>query len=102
MSKLAVILCVLASASAFVSPSAHNSLRKSNLVLQSSLNGWTPDESVSVFDIPLKVVSSSGFPQAFAYGLPGALDPVGDFDPAGFTERASLEEIDGPGWVQPA
>ena len=93
MSKLAVILCVLASASAFVSPSAHNSLRKSNLVLQSSLNGWTPDESVSVFDIPLKQTHSSGFPQAFAYGLPGALDPVGDFDPAGFTERASLEEM---------
>ena len=31
--------------------------------------------------------------QAFAYGLPGALDPVGNFDPAGFTERASLEEM---------
>ena len=49
MSKLAVILCVLASASAFVAPRAQNSLRTSNRVLQSSLNGWAPDESVSLF-----------------------------------------------------
>jgi len=31
-----------------------------------TVNGWTAD------------------PDAFAYGLPGALDPVGEFDPAGF------------------
>ena len=31
-----------------------------------SLNGWVPDES------------------KFAYGLPGSLDPVPEFDPAGF------------------
>ena len=39
------------------------------------------------------MLTSSAFHQAFAYGLPGALDPVGDFDPAGFTERATLEEM---------
>jgi len=30
---------------------------------------------------------------AFAYGLPGALDPVGEFDPFGFTEGKDFETI---------
>merc|ERR1711865_1190922 len=30
---------------------------------------------------------------AFAYGLPGALDPVGNFDPLGFTEGKDFETI---------
>ena len=29
----------------------------------------------------------------FAYGLPGTLDPVPDFDPAGFSKEVSLEDI---------
>eukprot|EP00529_Nitzschia_sp_RCC80_P002034 CAMPEP_0113472576 /NCGR_PEP_ID=MMETSP0014_2-20120614/17588_1 /TAXON_ID=2857 /ORGANISM="Nitzschia sp." /LENGTH=240 /DNA_ID=CAMNT_0000365293 /DNA_START=401 /DNA_END=1123 /DNA_ORIENTATION=- /assembly_acc=CAM_ASM_000159 len=36
---------------------------------------WTPNES------------------EFAYGLPGSLDPVPDFDPLGFAERADLEQM---------
>merc|ERR1719258_1721 len=40
-----------------------------------SLNGWVPDES------------------KFAYGLPGTLAPVPDFDPLGFAERATLDEM---------
>eukprot|EP00535_Pseudo-nitzschia_heimii_P005799 CAMPEP_0197173238 /NCGR_PEP_ID=MMETSP1423-20130617/256_1 /TAXON_ID=476441 /ORGANISM="Pseudo-nitzschia heimii, Strain UNC1101" /LENGTH=244 /DNA_ID=CAMNT_0042622033 /DNA_START=684 /DNA_END=1418 /DNA_ORIENTATION=- len=39
------------------------------------LNGWVPDES------------------AFAFGLPGSLDPVGDFDPLGFAERADITQM---------
>merc|ERR1719405_334156 len=39
------------------------------------LNGWVPDQS------------------KFAYGLPGTLDPVPDFDPAGLSETVSLEDI---------
>ena len=31
--------------------------------------------------------------QAFAYGLPGSLDPVKNFDPFGFADGASLEEM---------
>ena len=31
--------------------------------------------------------------QAFAYGLPGSLDPVKNFDPAGFASGASLAEM---------
>jgi len=41
----------------------------------SDLNGWVPDES------------------AFAWGLPGALDPVGDFDPLGISENTSLVQM---------
>merc|ERR1719486_421400 len=40
-----------------------------------SLNGWVPDES------------------AFAWGLPGTLSPVPDFDPAGFATDCSLDEM---------
>ena len=39
------------------------------------LNGWVPDSN------------------AFAYGLPGSLDPVPGFDPAGFCEGKSVDEI---------
>ena len=37
-----------------------------------TINGWTPDES------------------KFAWGLPGNIDPAGDFDPFGYAEGASL------------
>jgi len=39
------------------------------------LNGWVPDES------------------KFAFGLPGTLDPVPDFDPLGFTKDADLQQM---------
>merc|ERR1719231_2008820 len=39
------------------------------------LNGWVPDAN------------------AFAYGLPGSLDPVPGFDPAGFCAGKSIEEV---------
>lgn len=38
-------------------------------------NGWTPDGN------------------AFAYGLPGSLDPVPAFDPLGFAEGKTLDEM---------
>lgn len=36
---------------------------------------WTPNE------------------KEFAYGLPGSIDPIPDFDPFGFAERADLEKM---------
>jgi len=39
------------------------------------LNGWVPDEP------------------KFAYGLPGSLDPVEEFDPFGFADRADLTQM---------
>jgi len=42
---------------------------------EGDLNGWVPDDS------------------KFAYGLPGTLDPVADFDPLGFAERADLTQM---------
>ena len=72
MAKLVALALCLASAAGFAPAPSQ---RSRTLATQATLNGWTPDES------------------QFAYGLPGALDPVGNFDPAGFTERASLEEM---------
>jgi len=43
--------------------------------LQAELNGWVPNSS------------------EFAFGLPGALDPVGDFDPLNLAEDASLSDM---------
>uniref|UniRef100_A0A7S0C5K3 Plastid light harvesting protein n=1 Tax=Proboscia inermis TaxID=420281 RepID=A0A7S0C5K3_9STRA len=40
-----------------------------------TINGWTAD------------------PDAFCAGLPGALAPMGNFDPLGFTKELSVEEI---------
>jgi len=58
-------------ATAFVVPSSP----KSSSVLNAELNGWVPDSS------------------QFAYGLPGTLDPVPEFDPLSFAENASLDEM---------
>lgn len=43
--------------------------------LSDSLNGWVPDES------------------EFAWGLPGSLDPVPEFDPLGFAKNADLNQV---------
>lgn len=40
-----------------------------------TLNGWTPDES------------------KFAFGLPGSIDPVPDFDPLGYAAEADLQQM---------
>ena len=64
-----VLLLSASGAAAFTAPA----FAKRSLIVTSAksgsyptINGWTAD------------------PDAFAYGLPGALDPVGEFDPAGF------------------
>jgi len=44
-------------------------------VASSNLNGWIPDET------------------KFAYGLPGSLSPVPNFDPFGFAEKADLVQM---------
>jgi hypothetical protein len=43
--------------------------------VDSDLNGWVPDGN------------------KFAWGLPGSIDPIPDFDPAGFAEDATLETM---------
>ena len=73
MAKLSLLIASLISVgSAFVS-SPQRVMRGS--IHNAELNGWVPDES------------------KFAWGLPGALDPVGDFDPAGFAEGCSLDKM---------
>jgi len=43
--------------------------------LQAELNGWVPNES------------------EFAFGLPGSLDPVGEFDPLGISTATGLDQM---------
>jgi len=83
--KVAFIISLLASgAAAFVpSPAARSfGLRMADVEAEEetkpawpTINGWTAD------------------PDKFCAGLPGALAPVGEFDPAGFTKELSVQEI---------
>merc|ERR1719231_907552 len=71
MMKLIVAL-MLGSAAAFAPPRSARTARSS---VSMNLNGWAPDSS------------------KFCYGLPGAIAPVGDFDPLGFVSGKSLDDI---------
>merc|ERR1719231_1563519 len=71
MMKLIVAL-MLGSAAAFAPPRSARTARSS---VSMNLNGWAPDSS------------------KFCYGLPGALEPVGEFDPAGFTDGLSCGQV---------
>merc|ERR1719231_423938 len=81
MYKLTVLALAFAAASAFA-PSARTSSRVAPSMATvpdesplGPLNGWVPDST------------------AFAYGLPGTLEPVPFFDPAGLCEGKSLDEV---------
>lgn len=67
--KLTVLATLLASATAF----APSKVAKTSTSL--NLNGWSADDSLP------------------AYGLPGALPPVGFFDPLGLAKDADLATI---------
>ncbi|KAL9181924.1 hypothetical protein ACHAXT_012267 [Thalassiosira profunda] len=69
--KLALVSALLGSAAAFApAPSG-----RASTAVRDSLNGWVPDES------------------KFAWGLPGSLPPVGDFDPAGLAKDTPLSTM---------
>ena len=76
-----VVLASTASttASAFLAASSPNTAPTVSTALNAGadLNGWVPDES------------------KFAFGLPGTLDPVEDFDPLGFANDADLQQMKG-------
>ena len=78
MTKFASLAAVItiSTASAFA-PSAQQRTTSSLSASKNALNGWVPDES------------------KFAYGLPGSIDPIKDFDPLGFAEEASLIQMKG-------
>merc|ERR1719231_722865 len=70
MSMLTIALALVASTATAFTPAPRRTSRAS-----APLNGWTPDSS------------------AFAYGLPGSLDPIEAFDPWGFSDGKSVEEM---------
>jgi len=71
--KIALSALALASgASAF---SFKASSKPSTTSLSATMNGWTPDSN------------------KFAYGLPGSIDPVPDFDPLGYAANADLQTM---------
>ena len=69
--SLALIALAAPAASAF----APAKTASTSTALKAGLNGWVPDES------------------KFAFGLPGSLDPVPDFDPLGYAEGADLQKM---------
>lgn len=69
--KFILAASLLSAASAFTTPSTKASSTALNVASMDS-NGWVADES------------------KFAFGLPGSLAPVGDFDPLGFAEDCDL------------
>jgi len=64
-------LLIPTTATAFVQPKASQQVT----TLKADLNGWVPQES------------------EFAFGLPGALDPVGNFDPLGISTDTGLDQM---------
>lgn len=68
--KLTIAAILTTSAAAFA-PAQQTGRASTSL----NLNGWVADES------------------KFCFGLPGALPPVGEFDPAGFAANADLGTI---------
>jgi len=80
------LLAIVASASAFA-PSSFSSSKSTAVSMSDveeeieqppafkTINGWTAD------------------PKKFCAGLPGALSPMGEFDPLGFTKDLSVNEI---------
>jgi hypothetical protein len=68
-----ILAAVAASATAFA-PSSLKAVKTTSLSM-ATINGWTAD------------------PTAFCAGLPGSIDPLGYFDPLGFTKDASVEDI---------
>merc|ERR1719238_378767 len=73
MAKLTLLVASLISLSSAFVVSPRRSMRVTTQ--KAELNGWVPDES------------------KFAWGLPGSLDPVPEFDPFGFAQDCSLEEM---------
>jgi len=71
--KFSAALLALAGSAAAFAPAKTTS--KYTTSLQSGLNGWVPDAN------------------KFAFGLPGSLDPVPEFDPLGFATDADIEKI---------
>merc|ERR1719436_1573706 len=77
--KFAIFAALLTSASAFMAGTPASTAHKGVVALEAAvsptINGWTADD------------------EKFCYGLPGALSPVGEFDPLGFSKELSLEEM---------
>ena len=77
MKFTAVLPFVISACSAFVPTGQQRGKLSTSLNADASLNGWTPDES------------------KFAFGLPGSINPIPEFDPFGFAEKADLVQMKG-------
>ena len=75
MKFTAASFAVLTTGAAAFQPAKAPSSSSKTALEAASLNGWTPDAN------------------KFAYGLPGSLDPVPEFDPLGFAADADLDKM---------
>ena len=71
MKFIIAVSLLVTGASAF----APTQVAKTTTALNADLNGWVPDE------------------KKFAWGLPGSIAPIADFDPAGFAADADLDTM---------
>lgn len=70
----ALSLLACGSCAAFA-PNSQSSKHVATSLNATELNGWVPDEP------------------KFAFGLPGSVNPIPNFDPLGFAERADLVQM---------
>jgi hypothetical protein len=79
--KTAFILATVAASATAFAPSSLRAVKTSSLSMSDAksdfptINGWTAD------------------PKAFCAGLPGSVAPMGEYDPAGFMDSMSVNEI---------
>jgi hypothetical protein len=72
--KLAIASSFLIAAASAFSPFSPKKAAASKVTAK-SINGWTPNEN------------------EFAWGLPGSIAPIAQFDPLGYAEGASLDQM---------
>jgi hypothetical protein len=70
--KLSIALSLFITGASALAP---GQVSKNTKALTTDLNGWVPDGN------------------KFAWGLPGSIAPIADFDPAGFADGADLETM---------
>ena len=108
--KIAALASVLSSVTAFAPQSTTG---RTSTAVNAGLNGWVPDENVSVdyivYCMCMAIISfavvnkhQSPFPfifflsssalQEFAWGLPGSIAPIENFDPLGLADGTPLSK----------
>jgi len=91
--KTAVLLPLVATGAAAFAPSSSFCVKKSASLLMTDVPVESIEEEEVVVPSFPTINGWTADPSKFCAGLPGALDPLGDFDPLGFTKELPVQEI---------